>query len=43
MANLAYRYIDGGFLKEAEEILKEAKRIENYHSNVDSAYQNYKR
>jgi tetratricopeptide (TPR) repeat protein len=39
MANLAYEYINSGFLKKAEEILKQAKEIANYHSNVDSAFQ----
>jgi len=38
-ANLAYKYIDKGFLAEAEEILKKAKQYENYHPNVDSAFQ----
>lgn len=37
IANMAYRYIDNGFFEEAEEILGEAVKIENYHPNVAAA------
>jgi tetratricopeptide (TPR) repeat protein len=37
MANIAYGYINEGFLKEASDILKVARAQENYHKNVDSA------
>lgn len=37
MANLAYKYIGAGFLLNASEILKKARTIDDYHSNVDGA------
>lgn len=37
MANLAYMYINAGFLSEASEILQKAKSQNDYHTNVDKA------
>jgi tetratricopeptide (TPR) repeat protein len=37
VANIAYRYINEGFLNVASDILKNARLKEPYHENVDSA------
>src|SRR6185369_1067483 len=34
MANLGYRYLNRGFAKEAEEILRNAQKLENVYPNV---------
>lgn len=39
-ANLAYQYIDAGFVEEAMQILNEAKQKENVHPNVGRALAN---
>src|SRR4030043_1316687 len=36
-ANLAQRYIGEGFLNQANEIIKNARLVENYNENIDSA------
>lgn len=36
-ANIAYEYIDNGFIKEAEKMLNEAREKDNVHPNVDKA------
>lgn len=37
MSNLAQKFIGAGFLKEAEEVCKQAVKTENYHKNVGYA------
>ena len=37
MANLAYNYINEGFLSDADDILEKARNEKNYHNNVNSA------
>lgn len=37
IANMAYRYIEEGFLNQASEILKPARLKDDHHENIDSA------
>ena len=37
MANLAYLYMDKGFVDDAEQLLQKAQKIDGYHGNVDRA------
>jgi tetratricopeptide (TPR) repeat protein len=36
MSNLAHKFMQAGFLKEAKEMFERARHLEDYHKNVDS-------